>query len=139
MKKDLIEESSLLRKLQLAELEILKQVIKICEKNKITYYIATGTFLGAVRQKGFIPWDDDIDIDMPRKDYEKFREIIKEQLPKEYIFKDFKNGDELDVCFLRVENDNIKVKEKRTASQKITNAWIDIAPLHHWMVCLNQR
>lgn len=123
------EEITPLRKLQLTELEILKQVVKICKENNITYYISGGTFLGAVRHKGFIPWDDDIDVAMPRSDYEKFRKIANEKLPKKYKYRNFKTDEEIKTCFSRVEDKKIKVKD--TSAQKVDfrNAWIDIFPL----------
>lgn len=72
-----------LREDQLAAFEILKEVAKICDKEGFTYYLAYGTLIGAIRHHGFIPWDDDIDIWMPRPDYERFLnyfEINKDEL-----------------------------------------------------------
>lgn len=60
------------REIQLYELEILKRFDKFCKKNNLRYYLIYGTLLGAIRHKGFIPWDDDIDVCMPRPDYEMF-------------------------------------------------------------------
>ncbi|WEV42231.1 LicD family protein [Bifidobacterium sp. ESL0682] len=61
-----------LRQIQLATLKILKQIIQICEDQGLTYYLAYGSLIGAVRHHGFIPWDDDLDICMPRPDFNKF-------------------------------------------------------------------
>lgn len=66
-----------LRKLQLTQLEIAKEFKRICDENKLTYIMEGGTLLGAVRHKGFIPWDDDMDFSMPRKDYDKFFQITQ--------------------------------------------------------------
>ena len=78
------KEKKNLRKLQLIELDILKEVDRICKKNSITYYLGEGSMLGAVRHKGFIPWDDDIDLLMPRSEYEKFLKVAVNDLKKEY-------------------------------------------------------
>ena len=70
-----------------AELEILIEIDRICEKYKLRYFIDYGNLLGAIRHKGFIPWDDDIDIMMMRKDYEIFAEVANAELPKELVFR----------------------------------------------------
>lgn len=78
--------SETLRRLQQCELEILKLFDKICEENCLQYFALYGTLLGAVRHKGIIPWDDDIDVGIPREDYDKFCEIMKDHCPEGYEF-----------------------------------------------------
>ena len=75
-----------LRKLQLTELKCLDEVKRICELHNLQYFLIAGTLIGAIRHKGFIPWDDDIDIGMMRSDYEKFIEYCKTDLDKEHFF-----------------------------------------------------
>ncbi|MBO5278404.1 MAG: LicD family protein [Lachnospiraceae bacterium] len=70
-------DKDILRKLQLTQLGILKDIDVFCKKHDIEYFIAYGTAIGAVRHDGFIPWDDDIDICMVRKDYNRFIELAK--------------------------------------------------------------
>lgn len=84
------EDNSELRKLQLVELEILKFFSQFCEENNLRYYMIGGTMLGAIRHKEFIPWDDDIDIGMPRPDYEKFIELVYYKLPCNFKLLNYK-------------------------------------------------
>lgn len=74
-----------LQETQKMEFEILKEFDRICRKHGLRYTLGGGTLLGAVRHKGFIPWDDDIDVAMPRKDYQRFLHVAGKELPKHLI------------------------------------------------------
>ncbi|MEL5895758.1 LicD family protein [Bacteroides sp. GD17] len=83
-----------LRELQLRLSEMLSAVAKVCDENNIRYYLIGGTALGAIRHKGFIPWDDDIDVAMPRPDYERFLKISHLNLPEHYEVRNYKTHPE---------------------------------------------
>lgn len=73
-----------LKMLQSTEIEILQVITEICDVHELAYYLIGGTLLGAIRHKGFIPWDDDIDIAMPREDYDKLLKLCETELPSQY-------------------------------------------------------
>lgn len=75
-----------LQKLRRVEIEITNEIDRICKKHNIQYFIAGGTLLGAVRHKGFIPWDDDMDVYMYRSEYEKFCAICQEEMDDTRFF-----------------------------------------------------
>ena len=79
-----MKETVNLRQVQLAETDILREAVKLCERHGLRYAMIGGTMLGAVRHRGFIPWDDDIDIALPREDYERFLQYAREELPSPY-------------------------------------------------------
>lgn len=81
-----------LRQVQLIQLEMLKEVDRICRLCNIRYNIIAGTLLGAVRHKGYIPWDDDADVAFLREEYEKFRTACEKELDhSRFYFQDHRN------------------------------------------------
>ncbi len=84
--------SEMMKRCWAVQMTILDEIIKVIEKHGLTYYAEVGTLLGAVRHKGFIPWDDDIDIAMPREDYMKFLQL-EEELPDDLCIRSFYNTD----------------------------------------------
>ena len=77
-------EPETLKKVQAMQLDILKDIIRVCELYDIRYFVAYGTLLGTARHQGPIPWDDDIDICMAREDYEKFASVADKELDSQY-------------------------------------------------------
>lgn len=124
-----MEEISNLRKLQLEELKILDIFVDICEKNKLRYFLLGGTLLGAIRHTGFIPWDDDVDVCMPRKDYEIFLKKAEKGLMDPYYLSSIENNPDYRYCFARLATRNVKIKNYSANIPRIEDAWIDIIPL----------
>ena len=94
-----------LRKSQLVCIEMLKRIKKICDKNNLKYWLDSGTLLGAVRHKGFIPWDNDIDICMLREDYDKILPLLKIEFESDENFY-VRERD------LKLNNFQIKIRDK---------------------------
>ena len=113
-----------------ADMTIVKEVIKICDDHNLKYYMLGGTQLGAIRHKGFIPWDDDIDLGMPRRDYEKFLEIAPSSLSKTLKIVNYKTDPDYHYYITRILDTDSKVMETRYEHDGIyTNLSIDIFPL----------
>ena len=118
-----------LRELQLKELEILKETIKIIEAHNLSYWALGGTLLGAVRHQGFIPWDDDVDICMTRPDYEKFLEYAQKELPENLELGYFKTNLNHQKYCARIIDKNTTVKRNDSFKDYYVNLWIDVLPL----------
>ncbi|MBU3220701.1 LicD family protein [Clostridium algidicarnis] len=117
-----------LQKAQRRMLEILKDVDKMCRENHISYWLDSGTLLGAARHKGFIPWDDDIDIVMPRADYERFKLIAKEKLPKHLFLQTNYSDLEYDMLWTKVRDNNSEIVEYKIGNYH-NGLFIDIFPM----------
>jgi len=113
-----------LSELQLAEFNVFKAFEAICSKYNITYYITGGSLLGAVRHKGFIPWDDDMDVAMPRKEYDRFVSHIGE-LPNNMFLSYFDTPGHVWLV-PRIIDGNTKFYLNNAAEKKEIGAWLDI-------------
>ena len=119
-----------LRKLQLVQYMILKDVAKLCDENNLKYYLVGGTLLGAIRHGGSIPWDDDIDIAMPREDYDKIQDIIEKNYSDKYKVQSPLNDKNYTRQILKVRLKGTKQLEKNMIGIEASNEiYIDIFPL----------
>lgn len=117
-----------LRDIQLHQLKILMQLVTIFEKEKISYFAIGGTALGAIRHQGFIPWDDDIDIAIPRPDYDKFLTLQKE-LPKNLLILNHKFNHNYPLYFSKVVDTKLPLVEDRLSKYGFEQGiFIDIFP-----------
>lgn len=115
------------------ELGILKEFVRVCEENDLSYCAFYGTMLGAVRHKGYIPWDDDVDVAMPREDYDRLVALAPEVFQEPYFLQTPENDTE---CFYggycKLRNSNTTGIEKRNAGHTCNQGiWIDILPLDY--------
>ncbi len=116
------------RTLQLRILGNLLAVDKVCREHSLHYYIYDGTMLGAVRHQGFIPWDDDLDIAMPRPDYETFIAHANEWLPRPYEFVAFETDPTYPLPFGKVQDASTTLIE-RPHLPYLGGLYIDVFPI----------
>ena len=119
-----------LKRIQEIELEIFDEIIRICKKYNLKYALIGGSTLGAVRHHGFIPWDDDIDLGMPRKDYEKFCELCKTELDaKRFMLQNFDTEPNCGLIFGKVRRLNTTLSEYYSYHIDMNQGvWVDIFP-----------
>ena len=116
--------------LQKALLEIFKAFVAVCEKHHLRYYLIGGTCLGAVRHKGFIPWDDDIDVGLPREDYEKFIQLQDEFKDTPYFIQTWKSDPKYIYGYAKLRNSNTTYIENFYKHFQFNQGlWIDIFPI----------
>ena len=127
---ELIDEKK--KKLFKTAIDILEEIKRICQKYGLRYFADSGTLIGAVRHKGFIPWDDDIDLRMPREDFERFKVIAPKELPSHYFLQTPITDPDWDYDIIKIRNSNTTQLEKwRIDERQHLNmgVWVSIFPL----------
>ncbi len=123
--------SDKMKKIWKVELDMLEQVERICKRHDLTYFILHGTLLGAVRHKGFIPWDDDLDIGMLRKDYDAFLEAARQELQEPYFVQNMWTEKEYFIGGVtRIRNSHTTgIQQGDIGYAGNHGIWIDILPI----------
>lgn len=117
-------------RVQQTELKILDEVVRLCDEHGLTYFLLEGTLLGAIRHHGFIPWDDDIDIGMPREDYEKFLALCDTDLGERFALQWFENEKTYRIPFAKIRLKNTLYIDHSSAERFSEQGfWIDIFPI----------
>ena len=125
-----MEDMDKLRKVQLLELKIAKEVKRVCEKNNIKYFLMWGSLLGAVRHEGFIPWDDDMDFGMLRDDYEKFIEVCKKDLDPRFFLQTWDSDPDFPMHYAKIRLRGTSYMETFSEKSTMNNGiFIDIMPV----------
>lgn len=115
------------------ELNMFKAFIDVCEKLELKYYVIGGTLLGAIRHQGFIPWDDDIDVGMPRSDYEIFLEKGQAILEDDMFIQTIHTDEKYLMCFAKIRKHNTTFIESSVGHLDINHGvYIDIFPLDYY-------
>ena len=123
-------EGSLLRKVQMRMLDILLHVDKVCKENNIPYWLSSGTLLGAVRHGGFIPWDDDLDIEMMREDYLRFLEVFEDN--EDFLLHTPDNDLHYIMGYAKVRDRHSLIEEHSGGEKfKYKGIFIDVFPMEY--------
>ena len=125
--------ASQLTQLKEIELEIFRSFIQLCGQLNLKYYVLGGTLLGAVRHQGFIPWDDDIDVGMPRKDYETLLALGQQYLPEGLFLQTFQTDPGYPANFAKLRNSHTTFVEYSLKDCSMNHGiYIDIFPLDYY-------
>lgn len=116
------------RKVQNVQLQILIDYMAFCKEHHLRYFVSGGSLIGVMRHKGFIPWDDDIDVMMPRSDYNKFVKL-KNEYPKDYFLVDHETDPKWHFNFAQFVDNQSEIIVHMNEKPRMCKIWIDVFPL----------
>ena len=126
--------------LQAKELSLLRAFTDVCEKLELEYFLVCGSALGAVKYKGFIPWDDDVDVALKRADYDVFLERAQELLPDGIFLQNHRTDPAYPNIFSKLRDSNTTYIEKSVAHLPINHGiYIDVFPLDEYPTAERER
>lgn len=110
-------------------MQVLRDVVRILDELEIPYYMQGGTMLGAVRHKGIIPWDDDVDLGIPRADYQRLLEQVADRLPENLELRTYEDETDHHYYFARIVDKRYQIRRMGSLEERLENVWVDLFPL----------
>lgn len=110
-------------------MHVLSSLIAILDELKVPYYLQGGTMLGSVRHRGFIPWDDDVDLGIPRESYERLLKEIPGKLPANLELRTYWDETDHHYYFARIVDTRYQIRRMGSLEERLENIWVDLFPL----------
>lgn len=110
-------------------LHVLREVTRVLEELKIPYFMQGGTMLGAIRHGGFIPWDDDVDLGIPRADYDRLLKEVSARLPENLELRTYDDETDHHYYFARIVDTRYQIRRMGSIEERLENIWVDLFPL----------
>ena len=110
-------------------MQVLNSIVGILDEMEIPYYMQGGTMLGAIRHQGFIPWDDDVDLGIPREAYERLLKEVAEKLPDNLELRTYEDETDHHYYFARIVDTRYQIRRMGSLEERLENVWVDLFPL----------
>lgn len=110
-------------------LHVLQEVVRVLDELNIPYYMQGGTMLGAIRHGGFIPWDDDVDLGIPRGDYDRMLKEVAAHLPEDLELRTYDDETDHHYYFARIVDKRYQIRRMGSLEERLENIWVDLFPL----------
>lgn len=110
-------------------LYVLREVTRVLEELKVPYFMQGGTMLGAIRHDGFIPWDDDVDLGIPRADYDRLLKEVSARLPENLELRTYDDETDHHYYFARIVDKRYQIRRMGSIEERLENIWVDLFPL----------